>query len=313
MPPSKGEYFTINQGVDHMSENVQDRVCAFDIISRTFKTISATPALAIPFFFVGVFNFIWLFAVYFAPRYPVSIIMAPPIKKIWGGEFLTYPKNFVLIPKLYHYGELAIVFTLGLCATAYALWMLKCVYEDQKTFSSLRGVLKAITNYLKMAIVFVVLYYVIKGVAMLIFPILQPLFKINPHFVLLTVPVEILLIAVIQALFFFVFPGFIIGEKKFFKAIVQNFQLFSNNAGAVFILILLPSLLFLPGKALFIYNPIFAQRIGYESICYIIAINIAVNIVADICISLFSGVAYIEASKTLTADQATENRGEQNG
>ena len=108
---------------------------------------------------------------------------------------------------------------------------------------------KALRNYLKMVVVFVVLYYVIKGAAMLIMPAIQPLFQVNPHFVLLTVPLEVLIVMVIQALFFFVFPGFIIGEKKFFKALIDNFRLFSSNAGAVFILILLPSLLFLPGKS----------------------------------------------------------------
>jgi hypothetical protein len=71
-------------------------------------------------------------------------------------------------------------------------------------------------------------------------------------------------------------------------------------------MIILPSLLFIPAKALFIYNPLIAQRIGYESICYIIVLNIIVNVFADICITLCAGVAYIETAKAL--DAATNQR-----
>jgi hypothetical protein len=299
-----------------MTELEHDRINAFDIFLRTFKTIKETPALCIPFFFVGVFNFLWLSLVYFAPRYPISLLMAPPIRKIWGGEFLTYPRNFVLIPKLYFYGELALVCTVGLCATAYALWLLKCSYgtTEPKRFSSLKAYGKAFKNYLRMVIIYLVLYYLIKVIAVVFLSLLRPLFQMNPYTVLLTVPLEVLIVTAIQGLFFFVFPAFIIGEKKLIKGLIENFQLFFTNTRAIFVLIILPSLLFIPAKALFIFNPLIAQRLGYESICYIIVLNIIVNVIADICISLCAGVAYIEIMKVQdTNTNKGELGGKQNG
>ncbi|MFC1809019.1 hypothetical protein ACFL3D_02710 [Candidatus Omnitrophota bacterium] len=296
-----------------MVENENKSVSAFDVISKTFKIVFEKPALAIPFLFVGICNFLWLLAVYFSPRYPISLVMAPPIRQFFGDKFLHYPQNFVLLPKLYHFGELIIVCTVGLCLTAYALWMLRCVYEDKKQFFVAKGTRVALKNYIKMLIVFIGLYYTIKGCATFSLSLMRPLFEINPHFVLLTVPLEVIIITVIQACFFFVFPAFIIGERKFFKGIAENFMLFINNAGAVFVLIIIPSLLFIPSKMLFIYNPLFAQRHGYESICYIIAINIIVNVIADIYISLFAGVSYIEGAKMLTDKTIQENVGESHG
>jgi len=115
--------------------------------------------------------------------------------------------------------------------------------------------------------------------------------------VLCTVPLEVLIVTGVQALFFFVFPAFIIGERKFLKGLIENFQLFFTHTRAVLTMIIMPSLLFIPAKTLFIYNPLIAQKVGYESICYIIVINIIVNVFADICISLCAGVAYIETGK----------------
>jgi hypothetical protein len=294
-----------------MSEHAHDRINAFDIFSRTFATIKKTPVLSIPFLFVGLFNFLWLSLVYFAPRYPVSLLMAPPIRKIWGGEFLTYPRNFVLIPKLYFYGELALVCTLGLCATAYALWLLKCSYgSEPKRFSSLKAYGKAFQNYLKMVIIYLMLYYLIKVIAVALLSLLRPLFQMNPYTVLLTVPLEVVIVTGVQAFFFFVFPVFVIGERKFIKGLIENFQLFFTNTRAIIVLIIVPSLLLIPAKALFIFNPLIAQRLGYESICYIIVVNIIANVIADVCISLCAGVAYIE---TVKVPDAATNKGDLGG
>ncbi len=71
-----------------------------------YKSVSASYSLLIPFIILFIVDIILISVLYLSPRYPLSVLFAPPIRKLWGSQFLHYPMNFMLLPKLFYYARL---------------------------------------------------------------------------------------------------------------------------------------------------------------------------------------------------------------
>ncbi len=68
--------------------------------NTTAKSLKNNPTLFVPFLILAIFQSITLLIIYLAPRMPLRIIFGPVIRTFWGGQFLHYPFNFLLLPKL---------------------------------------------------------------------------------------------------------------------------------------------------------------------------------------------------------------------
>jgi len=72
------------------------------------------PALGIPFLFLALFEGAILSICYYFPRPPVSAVLAPPVKVFIGEQFLFYPLNFLVLPRLMFLGRCFVYMGIGL-------------------------------------------------------------------------------------------------------------------------------------------------------------------------------------------------------
>ena len=94
------------------------------IAGKLSRLIKKYPNVIIPFAVMGVLDFITLYILYLAPQRPVSIALAPPIRAFWGEQFLHYPMNILLLPKLYNYAHMVLLATVGIVTTGAAIGMI---------------------------------------------------------------------------------------------------------------------------------------------------------------------------------------------
>ncbi|RKY34311.1 MAG: hypothetical protein DRP78_06750, partial [Candidatus Omnitrophota bacterium] len=67
-----------------------------------------------PFLFLAICEGLFLSLWYYSPRPIVSIVLAPIIRAFMGEQFLHYPLNFLVLPKLISISRVIIYFGLGL-------------------------------------------------------------------------------------------------------------------------------------------------------------------------------------------------------
>ena len=61
-----------------------------------------------PFIIIVFINLLVLEVIYFLPRYPLSVFFSPIISRIWGEQYLHYPMDLMLLPKLFYYAQMVI-------------------------------------------------------------------------------------------------------------------------------------------------------------------------------------------------------------
>ena len=79
-----------------------------DVWKEVGRIVAKRPTVALPFLIAGLINAIALYILYLAPQHPVSALLAPPIRVYFGEQFLHYPANFLLLPRLFYAGEMVI-------------------------------------------------------------------------------------------------------------------------------------------------------------------------------------------------------------
>ncbi|MCM8813807.1 MAG: hypothetical protein NC924_07740, partial [Candidatus Omnitrophica bacterium] len=72
---------------------------------------------------------------FYAPRAPLSVVLAPPIRAFAGEHFLHYPANFLLLPRLLFFSRAALYLCVGLAAFAMTF---KAHYQVLSERSSIR-------------------------------------------------------------------------------------------------------------------------------------------------------------------------------
>ncbi|MBI4844941.1 MAG: hypothetical protein HY810_00440 [Candidatus Omnitrophica bacterium] len=89
---------------------------AFSGISLIFQQ----PLVVLPFFLVAACEYSWLSVAYYFPRPPVSSLLGPWVRAFMGEQFMHYPLNFLVLPKLVLLGRVLIYISFGLIAQAMA-------------------------------------------------------------------------------------------------------------------------------------------------------------------------------------------------
>ena len=101
------------------------------IISDSLRITLKNPLIIIPFVFVAVLEGLWLSICYYFPRPPVSVVLAPLVSAFMGKEFLHYPLNFLVLPRLIFIGRGLIYLTTGAIAFAMTVFSVNQVKIQQ--------------------------------------------------------------------------------------------------------------------------------------------------------------------------------------
>src|SRR3989338_8178788 len=225
------------------------------LLKTAVNTIAANRAILFPFCIGAFVQLLALEILYFAPRFPFSIFFLPIIKSIWSEAFLHYPFNFVLLPKLFYYAQIIIYIFLGSFLSAVAIAVVAAINSGKKvtirpifketSSSNIHIMLAAVLSF-SIFLGLSASYQLVLNRADLIRSVTGPLFLLKTS-ILVTEPYVNLLVGVlVSSLLAFVIPIIVVEKRKVFTAFLLNFKYLWKSFWFVFVVVLLPTLLYVP-------------------------------------------------------------------
>jgi len=250
-----------------------------EILKSALYTVISNPSILFPFCISACIQFFIIEILYFAPRYPLNSVFGPIISRVWGEQFLHYPFNFLLLPKLFQMIQIPFYILFGSFFIAMAVAIivrindgkvphLKLVIKD--TFRSyVHIVVAAIISY-----VLVSLFFKPFGLIFMRATLIRSqsgLFYWLKRIVIDGAPYFNLLLSVLAAtVLVYVIPVIMIEKKKIFTAIWINFKTLWQSFWSSFFIVLFPSLLFIP---VILFRMIVSKGIGSPELGLIMIIS----------------------------------------
>lgn len=193
----------------------------------------------------AVIEFLALILLFLAPRKPLLPLFGPPIRTLWGEQFLHYPANFLLLSKLASFSRmgLSVIFGSLLTGIAIAKAYKKPGKIALKKYTSLFLVVFIVTTLfyftVNSASLLLSKYFMAKHAKLLF---LGPRIWMGPILFFLNIIIAI----VVQAAFIYALPELILNDKKFFQAIYSSFKFYCKNFFITMLLISIPMILYIP-------------------------------------------------------------------
>lgn len=258
------------------------------LLRSAVSTLVSHKIILFPFAAIAFLQLLILELLYFYPRFPFKIILGPIVHKLWAEEFLHYPQNFLLLPKLFQYSQIPFFVLVGSLLIATAILMVQ--KENLGERFSFRQVLKEVLpQYVHLVVAALIMFFGVWIFFMVYSKVYERALQIRStagFFYNLKVAalygapyVNLLWSIMVTTLFAYVFPIIVIGKKKVFSAIWQNFRILCGSFWLTFGLVLLPSLPYLP--VLWLRNIFSIDRFVPEATVVILAISVLVTVLID--------------------------------
>lgn len=271
--------------------------------NETFKTLRSKPVVFLPFLVFATLEFITLIVIYLAPRMPLKLLLAPPIRTIWGEGYLHYPLNFLLIPKLASFARMGLTILVGSLLTGAAVSIIYDIYKHKKAnfIGSLKSALKKYISLFTIVLIFTVLFYIsekitfkllvkyfISGHAKLLF--LGPQLWLGP----ILICINITLAVILQSAFIYAIPILMIENEKLMKSILKSFSLFKKLFFKTVVLVGLPMLIYIPLLLLQSNPAILIDKFFPEAVLWLMVVGLLVNsLILDLVITVSTTHLYL--------------------
>jgi len=267
------------------------------IITATVKTIKDTPAVYTPFLIFAALEFITLIFLFLAPRKFLLPLMGPPIRTLWGEQFLHYPSNFLLLPKLASFSRMGLSVIFGSILTGIAIAK---VYKKPDMIA----VKKYTSLFLIVFIVTILFYFTVNSLEFFLQNFFlqkqAKLLFLGPHIWMgpILFVSNIILAIIIQSAFVYAIPELILGDKKFFQAIFSSLKFCVKNLLITAVLTGIPMLLYIPIIVLNNNSALLITKMFPEIILLICITSIIISsLIIDPFVTISTALLYIDGRK----------------
>lgn len=258
-----------------------------DIWKMTLGYFKAAPNIFIPFFVIGVFDVFLLLLIYLAPQRPLSIILAPPIRAFWGEQFLHYPVNLLLIPRLFNYAHTVSTAIIGVLMTGLAVGMLSEAKEGSRP-GVLVNLIRSVKRYLTLIAVWLITF----GLMTIIFKVPQFL-HLKQTALSTGLYVGFLFALLIEVIFIYTIPVVMLEKKKLWPAIKKGLSFSKSKFLPTLILIIFPTLIYIPLTLLGGRLPFLMNRLFPEVVLIFMGLGIIVSLIVDCLITCSTTVLFL--------------------
>lgn len=221
--------------------------------SMTFRMIVKYPRVLIPFLSIALFETLILTVLFYYPRPPFSAIFAQPIKAFFGVRYLHYPYNLLLLPKLFYYGQVITMLTLGVIMVGMAIGMIGQVHTEGNKPRILGNINRSLRRFFALSGIWFITF--IASLAILKMPLfLITKLSLPPLAAKLLLFVffygGFLAVFLIEAVFIYAYPAIIIERRGLINGVMRSFSMAKDVFVATVILVLVPRILDIAGMFL---------------------------------------------------------------
>lgn len=248
-----------------------------EIYKQVFLMLWKNPTVLFLFLLLGIFDAIALTILFFAPIPPVSNLLAPIIRAFWSDQYLHYPANFILLPKLFGHAHFLISTVIGVFFSGLIIKQIEAYDQGLKT-STFSFVGDAFKKYFSLLIGWLISYGVfsvsLKGL----------LYALSPFHIYAQLAGTFILSLLVQSLLGFLLPSLMIIKRNFFYAFWQGLKLGLRNVLLMSTVFFIPMLLALASSLVRLFTPIMVH-IYPEAVLWTLAGGIVMTLIVDIFIT----------------------------
>ena len=107
------------------------------LLKGAVDTFFNNPIILIPFITIAFVQLLVLEVLYFSPRFPLASFFNPIIGTLWGAEFIHYPNNILILPKLFQNIQALVYIFISSFLIAVAIWIISAINDGKKVNFSL--------------------------------------------------------------------------------------------------------------------------------------------------------------------------------
>lgn len=256
------------------------------LFRETTATIARNPLVIFLFIFLALIQASALTVVFLSHSEPFSSLLGPIIRRFWGDRFLHYPDNFLLLPKLFSYAEMAVITVVGLIVTGITIQLVASARDRAHSSTIVTAFWGTLKRYFGMLFVWLCIFFALRYGARAALDHLPN--SLPVHFAGL---LGVFLLT--QMLTAFLFPAILLSGKKYWKSIVEGLMLALKNIPGLFLLLLLPVGLSVALSYLKTMSPLLSQN-NPDMVLVILYCSIVVATVVDLFITSATAILYLK-------------------
>lgn len=243
------------------------------------------PATVLPFLIMGVMDFVALYLLYLAPQRPVSIVLAPPVRAFWGGQYLHYPMNLFLLPKLHTYAHMFLLATLGILTTGCGIAMIQeaGAARTPRLFSGLALAFKRYVSLLIIGVVvFLISFFLANVSTMVAAPLAYGIYFFH---------------IVMQIIFLYAMVAVTVNKSTVVVAVKQSVALVKRCVIPTLLIAAIVLALYLPVMFLKQNLPFFIKKSSPDVVMVVLSINIIVTVIIEVITTFLVTRLFLEQEK----------------
>ncbi len=227
---------------------------SFSLLASSLSCLFKNPKIFYPFAILAFLQLFLMEILFFAPRFPLSLFFGPIIARIKGAIYMQYPFNFELMNHWFQSAQIFIYLFATSLFVGKAILVIAKINQGQEVGDRLPAV--GFKRYVNMMMTFLLIFLVMYGFTsvygLLIRRAAQIVSTTGIYFlikqaVLLGAPYFNLFFSmIVMTMFAFLLPLIVLEQKNIFVALMKNFKLLRSCLGAIFFLIFVSSLPYLP-------------------------------------------------------------------
>lgn len=281
----------------------------FNFIFKPLLYLKKSPKLLLPFMILAIFQGIALYLIYMYPQNPFSILFAPPIKKFFGENYLHYPANFIIMPKLFAYSLIALNIFPGILLNAILIGFINDIWNT-KTISFRTKTSQVIKKIIPLLLIFILTFYFSK-ILMIFTPKLLNIIKLkelmlfkdlNIFLTKHTLPnidiiINFFMDFLSQSVLIYAICIIVIENKNFLSSLLLNFKYFFKLIIPTFLVFTISAFFYLP--LLFIkYRLVYIMYKTFPEITvYVLALEILILFILNYFITVSTTVLFLNSIK----------------
>ncbi|MDP3919586.1 MAG: hypothetical protein Q8R76_02110 [Candidatus Omnitrophota bacterium] len=255
-----------------------------------FSVLSKNPTILLLFLVLALIEFAALLVLFLAPSELFSSLFAPVIRRFWGEQFLHYPENFVLLPKLFTHAHFVIVTFIGVVVSALVIKKVEGDVCGSESISILAAAGFVLRKYFKLFIIWIAMYAVSRYAVTLV--LLQETASIGYRFGMIY-GVGILL----HSFFAFLFPSVVLSEGKFLKSVWEGLFLSIKNFFCVLLVLAVPVAVLIGFSFIKSMTRFYIELFSPESVLYVLMVGIIVSVMVDMFITTATTILFLQVRK----------------
>ncbi|MFA5145931.1 MAG: hypothetical protein WC515_00910 [Candidatus Omnitrophota bacterium] len=257
--------------------------------TETVELMAKNPRVLMPFIFIAFFEILALELIYFSPRWPISLVVDPIVKKFFGEGLTHYPAHLAILGKLFYYSQIFIYISVSVFLTAVTVQIFKNTKAGLPVITGavIKNVAKRYFSFMAYGILFIALMMVIeKGSGFVFFKATRFISRLIPQipirvFGLASILGVFFLNVILQAFMISVVPLIVLANKPLVKAVVRSVTLAVKNFPTIIGLVLLPYLVYLPVVLLKSFSGAIMDKTVPESVVLVTVLGSVLSIFID--------------------------------